>query len=196
MTGSDWLDLSFAAVWTKRDRAAGLASNQKIGDHAADPAMTKTLTLAACALLASLATHAPLHAADTASLPPAIRLIEARSLIEAKDWKGAIQELQRVSDPTSADWNNLMGYSHRKAKTPDYVAAESYYDAALRIDPRHRGALSYSGELYLVLDNLPKAEQRQATLKAACNVACAELDRLNLAIDRYKAAGNRYVPEP
>ena len=157
--------------------------------------MTKHSKFVACALLATLAMHAPLHAADTASLPPAMRLVEARALIEAKDWKGAIQELQRVSDPASADWNNLMGYSHRKAKTPDYVAPEGYYDAALRIDPTHRGALSYSGELYLVLGNLPKAEQRRTTLKAACNDSCAELDKLNLAIERYKAAGNRYVPE-
>jgi len=88
--------------------------------------MTKHLIFVACALLATLAMHAPLHAADTASLPPAMRLVEARALIEAKDWKGAIQELQRVSDPASADWNNLMGYSHRKAKTPDYVAADGY----------------------------------------------------------------------
>ena len=45
-----------------------------------------------------------------------------------------------VNDSDSADWNNLMGYTHRKAKTPDYAAAEPYYDAALRIDPKHCGA--------------------------------------------------------
>ena len=39
--------------------------------------------------------------------------------------------------------------------------------SALRLDPRHRGALEYSGERYLITDNLPKAEQRLAALDKA-----------------------------
>lgn len=156
----------------------------------------KTSTLAACALLAALTIAQPAHAVDAASLPSSIRLANARALIEARNWKGAIAELQGVDAPNDADWNNLMGFSHRKAKTPDYAAAERFYDAALRIEPSHRGALSYSGELYLVLNNLPKAEQRLTTLKLVCNNACPEQDRLSRAIARYKAAGNHYVPEP
>lgn len=159
--------------------------------------MTKTtFSLAACALLAALSLHQSVHAVDAASLPASIRLANARALVEAKDWKGAIAELQGVNAPNDPDWNNLMGFSLRKAKTPDYVAAERFYDTALRIEPSHRGALSYSGELYLVLNNLPKAEQRLTTLKLVCNNACFEQERLSLAIERYKAAGNTYVPEP
>jgi tetratricopeptide (TPR) repeat protein len=158
--------------------------------------MTKTFRLAACALLATLAMHQPVQALDSASMPSAIRLASARAMIEAKDWKGAIAELQGVNAPNDADWNNLMGFSLRKSKTPDYAAAERYYDTALHIEPSHRGALSYSGELYLALDNLPKAEQRLTTLKLVCNGACPEQDRLSQAIERYKAAGNKYVPEP
>jgi len=158
--------------------------------------MTRTFSLAACALLAALAMHPPAHAVDSASLPASIRLATARSMIEAKDWKGAIAELQGVNAPNDPDWNNLMGFSHRKAKTPDYVAAERFYDTALKIEPSHRGALSYSGELYLALDNLPKAEQRLTTLKLVCNSACFEQERLSRAIERYKAAGNKYIPEP
>jgi Flp pilus assembly protein TadD len=159
--------------------------------------MTKTtFSLAACALLAALSLHQSVHAVDSASLPASIRLANARALIEAKDWKGAIAELQGVDAPNNADWNNLMGFSLRKARTPDYAAAERFYDTALRIEPSHRGALSYSGELYLVLDNLPKAEQRLTTLKLVCNNACFEQERLGQAIERYKAAGNKYIPEP
>ena len=62
--------------------------------------------------------------------------------------------------------------------------------------PAIAGALSYSGELYLVLDNLPKAEQRLTTLKLVCNNACFEQERLGQAIERYRAAGNKYIPEP
>ncbi|WP_077001690.1 lipopolysaccharide assembly protein LapB [Variovorax sp. KK3] len=151
----------------------------------------------ACMLLAGMLTLAmPAYAVDSASLPSAIRLANARAFIEARDWKGAIAELQGVNAPNDADWNNLMGFSLRKAKVPDYAAAERFYDAALRIEPSHRGALSYSGELYLVLGNLPKAQQRLTTLKLVCNNACFEQERLSKAIARYLAAGNQYVPDP
>ncbi|WP_077001689.1 hypothetical protein [Variovorax sp. KK3] len=150
--------------------------------------------LLVCAALAA-AFQLPAYAADNESTPPALKLAAARSQIEARNRQRAIAELKKVEDTASADWNNLMGYSLRKGKTPDYAGAERHYDAALRIDPNHRGALEYSGELYLILGNLPKAEERQGRLQRLCNPACAELEDLSKAIDRYKAAGNKYVPE-
>ena len=86
-----------------------------------------------------------------------------------------------------------MGYSLRKAKTPDYAAAEQYYAEALRIDPKHRGALEYSGELYLMTGDLPKAEQRLAALDKACTFGCSEYTDLKKAVQNYKANGNKYV---
>ena len=82
-----------------------------------------------------------------------------------------------------------------EGKTPDYAAAERFYDTALRIDPNHRGALEYSGELYLMLGNLPKAEERRERLARLCAPPCEQLEKLSKAIDNYKAAGNKYVPE-
>jgi Flp pilus assembly protein TadD len=148
----------------------------------------------ACAALAA-ASLQPAFGADTDSTPPALRLAAARSQIEAKNWPRAIAELKRVDDPGNADWNNLMGYSVRKAKTPDYAAAERYYDTALRLDPNHRGALEYSGELYLILGDLPKAQERRDRLARLCASPCEELDDLSKAIDKYQAAGDKYVPE-
>jgi tetratricopeptide (TPR) repeat protein len=167
--------------------------------HRPEFAMThRLLHLAAVTLLAMLALQTPpAEAIDSASLPSSIRLANARALIEAKDWKGAIAELQGVDAPKDADWNNLMGFSHRKAKKPDYAAAERFYDAALRIEPSHRGALSYSGELYLILDDLPKAEERRERLTRLCAPSCEELEDLSKAIAKYKAdkaAGIKYVP--
>jgi hypothetical protein len=57
-----------------------------------------------------------------------------------------------------------MGYSLRKGATPDFAGAEKFYNEALRIDPKHRGALEYSGELYLRTGDLARAEQRLAAL--------------------------------
>ena len=147
--------------------------------------------LAACAL--GLAVHAA-YAADNEPAPATIdKLAAARAQIAAKQWRVAIDELKKVNDTGSADWNNLMGYSLRKAKTPDLDGAEKFYNEALRIDPKHRGALEYSGELYLMKGDLATAEKRLAALDKICRLPCEEYTDLKKAIERYKAAGNKYV---
>jgi hypothetical protein len=134
-------------------------------------------------------------AADTEPAKPD-KLSPARTLIQQKKWPAAIDELKRVNDTSSADWNNLMGYSLRKGPTPDYASAEKFYDEALRIDPKHRDALEYSGELYLMTGDLPKAEQRLATLDKVCTLRCEQFTDLKNAVARYKSNGNKYVASP
>lgn len=124
--------------------------------------------------------------ASDSSSTPADNLATARAKIAAGDWGQAIDELKRVNDTASADWNNLMGYSLRKAQTPDLEASEKYYNEALRIDPAHRGALEYSGELYLLKGDLPMAEKRLAALDKLCLLPCAEYTELKKAVARYK----------
>ena len=137
-------------------------------------------------------------AADTAPSRTAApdKLSGVRASIADRKWQAAIDELKTVNDSGSADWNNLMGYSLRKQATPDYAAAEKFYAEALRIDPKHRGALEYSGELYLMTGDLPKAEERLAALDRACLFSCEEYRDLKRAVERYKAAGNKYVASP
>jgi len=119
------------------------------------------------------------------------KLDGVRAQITAKNWSAAIDELKRVNATGDADWNNLMGYSLRKGATPDFAGAEKFYNEALRIDPGHRGALEYSGELYLQTGDLAKAEQRLAALDKACTFGCAEYSDLKKAIAQYKASGNK-----
>src|SRR5256884_5957414 len=128
-------------------------------------------------------------AAGASSEPerPADKLDGVREQIGAKNFPGAIDELKRLNDSGDADWNNLMGYSLRKGATPDFAGAEKFYNEALRIDPRHRGALEYSGELYLQTGDLAKAEQRLAALDKACRFGCSEYSDLKKAIAQYKA---------
>jgi Flp pilus assembly protein TadD len=157
----------------------------------------RTSLTAALLLLSALA--GPLaHASDApAEAPPAHasadKLGQARTLIAAGQWSAALQELRRVNDSGNADWNNLMGLTLRKGSTPDLAASEKYYDAALRIDPHHRNTLEYSGELYLMKGELPKAQARLATLSTECGASCEQYGQLKAAIERYKAAGNKYV---
>ena len=153
------------------------------------PTLSRILTVAVLA--------ASMHAAFAADTEPAAatadKLSPARAQIAAKQWRGAIDELKKVNDTGSADWNNLMGYSMRKAKVPDYDSAEKYYAEALRIDPRHRGALEYSGELYLMKGDLAKAEERLAALDKICRLPCEEYTDLKKAVAAFKANGNKYV---
>jgi len=158
---------------------------------------TRSTTSALPALLLSALMAAAMpaaHAADSAPAPAANDpLAGARSQLAARHWAAAIEELQRVNATGSADWNNLMGYAMRKRKTPDYEAAERYYDQALRIDPQHRGTLEYSGELYLMKGDLPRAEARLATLDKLCTFSCEEYRELKKAVAAYKANGNQYI---
>jgi tetratricopeptide (TPR) repeat protein len=142
-------------------------------------------------------TIGPVFAADSApsSVKPD-RLGPARALIADKKWAAALDELKNVNDTGSADWNNLMGFSLRKAARPDLNAAERHYNEALRIEPKHRGALEYSGELYLMKGDLAKAEQRLAALDKACFLPCEEFADLKKAAQAFKANGNKYVAAP
>ena len=118
------------------------------------------------------------------------KLATVRTQIDAKNWPGAIDELKRLNDTGSADWNNLMGYSLRKGATPDFAGAEKFYNEALRIDPKHLGALEYSGELYLQTGDLARAEQRLAALDKACFFGCEEYSDLKKAIAQYKGGSS------
>lgn len=132
-------------------------------------------------------------AADTAPAKPDA-LAAARTLIQQKKWSTAVDELKKLNATGSADWNNLMGYSLRKGLPPDYAGADKFYSEALRIEPKHRGALEYSGELYLITGDLPKAEQRLAMLDKVCTLSCEEYADLKKSVAKYKANGNKYVP--
>ena len=155
------------------------------------------LAMSTAALFAAQA-----QAADTPAVPAvraaapsasADKLAKARTLIDARQWAAATDELRHVNDTASADWNNLMGYTLRKGKTPDLEGSQRYYDAALKIDPHHRNTLEYSGELSLMKNDLGQAQARLATLAAECGASCSQYTDLKAAIERYQAAGNKFV---
>lgn len=157
-----------------------------------------SLFLRRCLVVSALCVAAGAAVAADSAEPaaPTDALAKARTHIAAKNWPAALGELRRINQTASADWNNLMGYASRKSATPDLAAAQRHYDAALRIDPRHRGALEYSGELALIKGELATAEKRQTELERACASGCEELADLKQAIARYKANGDRYQAAP
>ena len=136
-----------------------------------------------------IATSASLSfAADTTpsdSAPSWVK--EAQKEIKDKKYDAAINTLLAANQPSSADWNNLLGFAQRKKSPPDLDAAERYYQAALKIDPKHRGALEYYGELYLMKNDLAGAEQMLARLDKVCFFSCEEYRDLKEEIAKYKA---------
>jgi len=114
-------------------------------------------------------------------------LTESRASIKAEKYDQAIQQLQAANDTSSADWNNLLGYSLRKKQPPDLAGAEKYYQAALKIDPNHRGALEYYGKLKLMNNDLPGAEALLARLDKVCTFGCEEYSDLKGAVQKYKS---------
>jgi Flp pilus assembly protein TadD len=113
-------------------------------------------------------------------------LTDARASIKSNNYEQALKQLQSANEVNSADWNNLMGYSLRKKQPPDLVSSEKYYQAALKIDPSHRSALEYYGELLLMNKDLPGAEAILVRLDKACRFGCEEYSDLKASIAKYQ----------
>ena len=113
---------------------------------------------------------------------------KASVMIKKEDYTGALAMLEtEISrNPDNADAWNLTGFASRKLG--DYAASEVAYDKALAIDPKHKGALEYKGELFLTLGNLEGAEEMFDRLNSACFLSCKEKKQLAAAIRAYKKA--------
>lgn len=107
-------------------------------------------------------------------------------LIEDEQYQKAISELTAMAeeDAEDADVWNLLGFSNRKLK--NYDKALGFYQKALALKPKHKGANEYLGELYLETGKLDKARERLAVLDDACFFTCKEYRTLKKAIEKYQ----------
>lgn len=112
--------------------------------------------------------------------PPS--LAEARADIKAGNWADAIAALKAIVeiDAANADAFNLLGYAYRNAG--DNKRAMTAYVRALKLNPKHAGALEYQGVLYVKLGQLDKAGANLAKLEAICGTGCEEYKELAEAI--------------
>lgn len=110
-------------------------------------------------------------------------LREARAAIAAANWAQAVQVLQahlRVH-ADDADGHNLLGYSLRKSG--QFEASEKAYQRALQLDPSHRGAHEYMGELMLILGRRDRAIFHLGQLERLCQAQCEEYQDLKKSIE-------------
>jgi Flp pilus assembly protein TadD len=127
----------------------------------------------------------PTPAPSVAAKNVTTELTKIRTLIAAKNFSAALNSLQAADKtfPNNADINNLLGYSARNLK--QYKPAATYYVKALKIDPKHLGALEYQGELFMLTKKTSDAKKNLAKLKSLCGVNCEEY------LDLKKAIGNK-----
>ncbi len=125
--------------------------------------------------------------ADSGGGDRSSRLAPFQQLIDEQKYQAAIDKLQEAMKeaPDNADLLNLTAYSQRQLKRFDEALAN--YQKALKIDPEHRGANEYLGELYLQMGQLDKALERLKVLDDACFFGCEEFDELEEAIEAYRA---------
>ena len=155
--------------------------------HNIEEVILKNILIASLLAFSSLA-----WSADSGPTQPSTKsvteiLLPARNAVKAENYEKAIELLKEADQNKSADWHNLMGYSLRKKAVPNLNEAEKYYISALNLDPKHRGALEYYGELLLLKNDLAGAEKLLARLDKACTFGCEEFQDLKKSIQQYKA---------
>ena len=145
--------------------------------------------LASLAIVAGLLAPVAAIAADTEETPASAAagdLESARALVDAQKYDEALPALRQLDQqsPNNPDILNLIGFSLRKSGKPE--EAFDYYNRALALNPHHRGANEYLGELYLETKQPEKARERLAVLHADCG-ECEEFEDLQQQINQYAA---------
>ena len=131
---------------------------------------------------------APAFAVDNMESTDAPDLSSVRAKIKAKDYAAALTELRDIAEDTQqADVYNLLGFTLRK--TGDFKNSLTYYTKALELQPDHKAAREYLGELYVETGNMEKAKEQLGVLAKLCPAGCEEREDLQKAISA-KSASN------
>ena len=138
------------------------------------------LTLACALAVPPSARHG--WAADMPASTTAPDLTKVRALLKAKNYDAAIVQLRGLIGTQHPDVYNLMGFALRKSG--DQAQGMAYYNRALELDPNHKGALEYQGQLFVELGQPDRARANLARLQKLCSSGCEELTDLREAIAR------------
>jgi tetratricopeptide (TPR) repeat protein len=141
----------------------------------------RSFAVFASLVLAPTLTFESARAVDNMETSSDVDLAPVRAKIKAQDYKGALAELRDLAEDTqNADVYNLLGFTLRK--TGDYTTSLSYYKKALDLQPEHKAAREYLGELYAQTGQMDKAKEQLAVLVKLCPTGCDERSDLEQAI--------------
>jgi tetratricopeptide (TPR) repeat protein len=104
--------------------------------------------------------------------------LQASALINEGRYEDALYSLRTagVALGPHPDVLTYQGFANRKLGRFD--AAISYYSAALKLQPDHRGANEYLGEYYVEIGDMSKARAQLKTLDRICKFGCEEAEEL------------------
>src|ERR1700759_3940914 len=140
-------------------------------------------------LLGPALTFETARAVDNMETSGDVDLASVRAKIKAQNYKAALAELRDLAEDTqNADVYNLLGFTLRK--TGDYATSLSYYTKALDLQPDHKAAREYLGELYVETGHMDKAQEQLSGLTKLCPTGCEERGDLEKAIAAKKSASN------
>ena len=107
---------------------------------------------------------------------------DALKLIKNKSFELAIEKLNKAKKNSKLDPDiyNYLGFSYRKMG--NMKLASFNYEKALKIDPKHKGALEYQGEMFITLGQLDKAKSNLKKLSSICFLGCDEEKTLKKSI--------------
>ena len=138
-------------------------------------------------LILSLILSINAHAAgsdDSSSYAPKPKSFkEAVSLIKNGKYNDAVEAFEIIlkNKKNSKNPDILNEYAFALRKSGNLGKAETFYNKALNIDPNHKGALEYIGELYVDTKRIDKAKQTLIKLE---NCKCPEYAELKSYIDQ------------
>jgi len=140
----------------------------------------------AVALLTLLLGYAGVSGAAGGNYSSDVDLKPIMKMIEAGRYETAIDELHAELDidPDNPDILSLLGFSYRK--TRNFEDALTFYEWALKVEPEHKGANEYLGELYLETNQFDKAVRQLEILDSLCTFSCKEYSKLKKMIDSYE----------
>ena len=104
--------------------------------------------------------------------------LQASALINEGRYEDALYSLRAagMAFGPHADVLTYQGFANRKLGRFD--TAISYYSAALKLQPDHRGANEYLGEYYVEIGDFAKAKTQLRTLDRICKFGCEEAEEL------------------
>ncbi len=103
--------------------------------------------------------------------------------LQAGEHADAIRLFEQAvaANPQNARAYSYMGHAYRQVGM--IRRSYKYFSTALRINPNERTALNWSGQVDVVGENIPLAEEKLARLERLCGRTCPEYLKLKGAIE-------------
>ena len=127
--------------------------------------------------------------ADDAAFRQGYRAAHA-TIYERQDYADAIAQLKALGRDDNANVANLIGYSYRKLG--DYRLSQTWYERALKADPKHVLTWQYYGLWQIEQGNRDQASYHLTRIAAICGTGCEEYRSLAAALEKPPGTGLVY----